>query len=92
MGSENVMIRVPPYTAEEGIGLEWDDDFCILCDVDAAGVVVIQANPSGLRSLARHLLTLAQNNVPDGAHVHLDEFSALEDGSREVVLARRTEF
>ncbi|WP_446686763.1 Imm32 family immunity protein [Planobispora siamensis] len=36
---------------------------------------VISGNPAGLTSLARHLLTLAQNGVPDGNHFDFDTYS-----------------
>lgn len=38
-----------------------------------AGGATISANASGLRSLARHLLVLAQGTVPSGRHIHLDQ-------------------
>ena len=39
------------------------------------------ANESGLRSLAKHLLCLADTEVPVHYHIHLDESNSLEDGS-----------
>ena len=48
----------------------------------------IKANNSGLLSLARHLITLAQNNVPDGSHFHLDEYNSLETGSSDLIISK----
>ncbi|MCQ4045458.1 hypothetical protein ACFOSC_19355 [Streptantibioticus rubrisoli] len=50
--------------------------------------IVIEANAAGLRTLADHLLTLAQDGTPDGAHLHLEENNGLEEGSASLVLER----
>ncbi|MEU9753767.1 hypothetical protein AB0D90_11585 [Streptomyces althioticus] len=52
------------------------------------GEIVIEANSAGLKTLAGHLLTLAQDGTPDGAHLHLEESNGLEDGSARLVLER----
>ncbi|MFH8764685.1 hypothetical protein [Streptomyces althioticus] len=52
------------------------------------GEIVIEANAAGLKTLAGHLLTLAQDGTPDGAHLHLEEGNGLEDGSARLVLER----
>ncbi|MEV6379771.1 hypothetical protein AB0M31_10200 [Streptomyces sp. NPDC051773] len=52
------------------------------------GEIVIEANAAGLKTLAGHLLTLAQDGTPDGAHLHLDEHNGLEEGSVALVLER----
>ena len=51
--------------------------------------VVIKANAEGLISLSNLLLTLAQKTEPFGAHIHLDEFNALEKGSTELILEKK---
>ena len=80
-------IDVPEYNPATGIYLQWDDGFEISVRSDGMGVVII-ANAAGLRSLARHLLVLAQEHVPANRHIHLDDRSALEDGSMELILQR----
>ncbi len=65
--------------------LHWTEGFSITVR-NENGAVVISANPEGLCSLANHLLTLAEESC--GAHLHLDENNALEDGSVELVLER----
>lgn len=52
------------------------------------GEIVIEANSAGLKTLAGHLLTLAQDGTPDGAHLHLEDSNGLEDGSAGLVLER----
>ncbi|MDX2522790.1 Imm32 family immunity protein [Streptomyces europaeiscabiei] len=55
---------------------------------DLGGEIVIEANAAGLKTLAGHLLTLAQDGTPDGAHLHLEENNGLEEGSASLVLER----
>jgi hypothetical protein len=75
------VIDVPEYVRGDPLRLAWDDGFEIEMIVGATDVA-IKANPAGLISLARHLLTLAQDSVRDGTHVHLtadEEMSASVD-------------
>ncbi len=55
---------------------------------DLGGEVVIEANAAGLRTLAGHLLVLADDGVPDGSHLHLEDSNGLEGGSVGLVLER----
>jgi hypothetical protein len=80
-------ISVPDYSPEQGIRLEWEPNFAIDAQV-IRGEVVLRANSAGLRSLARHLLELAQPNVPPGCHIHLDPSTGLEDGSSPLIIER----
>ncbi|MEU1489493.1 hypothetical protein ABZ456_04435 [Streptomyces sp. NPDC005776] len=65
----------------------WEDDARI--EVRNVGAeIVIEANAAGLRTLAGHLLTLAQDGTPDGTHLHLEESNGLETGSTGLVLER----
>lgn len=65
----------------------WEDDARIEVR-NLGGEVVIEANAAGLRTLANHLMTLAQDGSPDGSHLHLEEGNGLEDGSVGLVLER----
>ena len=78
---------VPEYDPKRGLKLQWDEDFLI--SVETHGPQVhIRANPAGLRSLARHLLCLAQDGIPQGRHFHLDDLNSLEEGSAELIVER----
>jgi hypothetical protein len=81
-----IEMEVPEY-GREGLRMNWDDDFEIAVEVQH-GAVRIAANPAGLHSLARQLLLLAQDGVPHGRHLHLDENSPLEPGSCSLILER----
>lgn len=53
------------------------------------GEVTIVANASALTSLAGYLLVLAQEGVPSGNHIHLDEGDPLELGSISLILEKQ---
>ena len=65
--------------------LKWDDGFSIATTINN-GAITISANREGLLSLARLLQSLASE--PPGAHIHLDQYNSLEDGSVELVIDR----
>jgi len=81
-------IEVSPYSKNHGIKLLWEDDACIGCRIEN-GAAVICANQDGLISLARHLLTIAQDTAPEYSHIHLDEYNGLEDGSCELIITKK---
>lgn len=80
-------IDVPDYLPETGIRTRWDYGFEIIVEIHGDSVR-LAANRAGLRSLARHLLALADENAPPGVHIHRDQYDSLEDGSIELILER----
>jgi hypothetical protein len=82
-----ITLDVPEYSPETGIRAHWVGDFNIAVTFEA-GAVCIRGNQAGLISLAGHLLNLAQEAVPIGSHLHLDEHNSLEEGSLELILNR----
>jgi hypothetical protein len=62
--------------------LNWVDGFEINVRIEN-GAAVISANREGLLSLANHLRGLAEE--PPGAHIHLDAYNSLEEGSSELI-------
>jgi hypothetical protein len=82
-----VKLHINEYSAETGIRLEWEDNFHIATEI-SGDEIVITANKAGLISLAKHLLTLAQDDIQSGNHFHLDEYGGLESGSKELIIAR----
>ena len=65
--------------------IRWEDGSEISTAV-SGDEVTISANGQGMISLANILLTLAKDTP--GAHVHLDEHNALEDGSVELIFEK----
>jgi hypothetical protein len=82
-----VSMDVPEYNRQSGLHFEWDDGFMIGLEVQGSEVR-LTANREGLRSLARHLLTLAQDDVPSGHHMHLTAGQEVE-GVVDLILERR---
>lgn len=79
-------IEVKDY--DRSIHLTWEPEAMISVTQSEYGETLIRANRDGLISLANHLLTLAQRAVPSGAHIHLDPYNSLEEGSSELILER----
>jgi hypothetical protein len=83
-------IRVGTHSTAGGVVMEWVTGFEISV-VAYGSEVTIRANAAGLLSLAQHLATLAADDVPPGAHIHLDQHNGLEDGSVDLILERLIE-
>ncbi len=84
----DIKINLPDYNANVGIQYQWVNGF----EIEVAlgeNEVIINANEAGLKSLANHLLSLANDKVPKGSHLHFDEHSSLEDGSLELVIQKK---
>ncbi|MFI6466633.1 hypothetical protein [Streptomyces sp. NPDC050538] len=76
-------------TVTDGIATVFTWDEGVRIEVRNLGrEIVIEANSAGLKTLAGHLLTLARDGTPDGAHLHLEEGNGLEAGSASLVLER----
>ncbi|MEJ8651669.1 hypothetical protein WKI65_27200 [Streptomyces sp. MS1.AVA.3] len=73
----DLVISVPEHRVGEGLQFTWDDGFEIELEVGSTEVV-LKANRAGLTSLARHLLSLAQRGVREGAHIHLTANQEIE--------------
>ncbi|MEV0288153.1 MULTISPECIES: hypothetical protein [unclassified Kribbella] len=80
-------MNVPEFDPQRGLRFEWEDGFEIGVEVVDAEVRLV-ANRAGLVSLARHLLTLAQDGVPSGRHMHLVADQELES-SVDLIIERR---
>jgi hypothetical protein len=80
-------ILVRPYDASTGFVIDAMPDAEVLVRV-AGGEAAISANPAGLLWLAQALVSLAEQDVPAGAHVHLEPGMDLDAGSAPLVLDR----
>ena len=65
--------------------VNWEDGFELSVRIDGDAAVVA-GNAAGLRSLAGICLSLAEQ--APGAHIHLDEYDSLEDGSTELIIEK----
>ena len=63
----------------------WTDGFQIRVRTED-NAVVVSANREGLLSLAGIMKTLAEEE--SGSHIHLNEYSSLEDNSAELIIEK----
>jgi hypothetical protein len=82
-----ITLEIPDYNREDGIISHWEDDFQIIVH-ESNNQTLIRANKAGLTSLAIQLLTLAQDILPSGRHLHYDESNSLESGSKELIIEK----
>ena len=83
-----IQIEVPDYE-KHGLTIIWEDDAILTTKFDNEdNLITISANEGGLISLARHMLSLAQPNVPIGHHVHYENVNPSESNSYEMVLEK----
>ena len=67
--------------------VKWVDGFEIRVTIDH-DAAVISANREGLLSLAGQLAALAE--AAPGSHIHYDDCNALEKGSAEMIIEKRS--
>ena len=86
MKTNSMIMNIPIY---EGKGLDfiWEENSIISTKIDN-DTIVVKANRDGLVSLARHLLTLAQDNVPNNRPIDFDPECGLESGSTSIVFVK----
>ncbi|MCM1126197.1 MAG: hypothetical protein NC429_06955 [Lachnospiraceae bacterium] len=82
-----IEIEIEDYSKEEGIKLKWERGFSIKVEKEGDKVLIL-ANKAGLISLANHLLTLSQDEILEGAHIHLDEYNSLEENSLDIIIEK----
>ena len=82
-----ITLEIPQYNSENGFKFEWEKEFEIITKIENEEII-ISANRAGLVSLAKQLLSLAQENIPSGYHIHFDEYNSLEKGSFELVIEK----
>jgi hypothetical protein len=82
-----VTVEIGGFNAERGLELVWENDARIKLEKRFEWVVLI-ANAAGLRTMASHLLSLAETGVTSGHSLHLDDSNGLEPGSIGVILQR----
>jgi len=83
-------ISVPDYTPQTGLICEFEEGFCIDVHINDDLSVCVSANKGGLITLAKLMLTMSSDLVPDGVHIHLDSYNGLEDGSYELIVNKES--
>ena len=83
-----LIITVPDYSPEKGLICEFEEDYRISVEIDDDLSICLAANKAGLITLAKLMLSLSLDNVPEGAHLHLDTINGLEDNSYELIICK----
>lgn len=83
-------LEIPDYSPKKGLTLSWTEGHLIFVQKTPRGVAII-ANRAGLRSLAGHLLNMAQEGVLTGHVLYLDEDGGLEPGSVQLALVLQSD-
>ena len=84
-----ITVDVPLYDGE-GVDVIWENGSRLTISI-TEGSAIINANKAGLLSLAKQMLYLATNDIPNGSHVHYDKndpYFAGFSGSHELILEK----
>ena len=68
----NISFEIPEYD-DEGLEVFWDENAKLKAQF-LNGEVLLSANKQALLALAKQFVYLAVNDVPDGSHIHYDDF------------------
>lgn len=83
-----VTLEIPRYTPEKGLSFNLYTGAIIESKL-VGNEFVLELNQEGLISLATHLLSLAQDSVPSGYHIHYEDSTFLEEGSVCFVIEKK---
>lgn len=67
-----IVENLPDYDGD-GVDVIWDKGSECLINI-TKNAVVLSANKAALISMAKQMLYMAYNDLPEGAHVHYDSF------------------
>ena len=87
MNTIKVDIDIIPYSEENCVCVEYVPGADIQL-IHEFGGLTVRANAEGLRFLAKVCLTLAQEDMPEGNHVHFDGFDFVRGDNRELTIER----
>ena len=82
-----IELEIHRYERESGLRIEWMNGSTLIVEL-SDNEVLISGNRAGLLTLATHLATLAQPEVPAGNHLHYEPDSGLEPASESLILLR----
>ena len=70
-----LVVDIPDYDGN-AMDVIWESGSKYDIKIEDGNSVVISANKRGLISLAKQMLYMAENDLPQGSHVHYDSFFA----------------
>ena len=81
-----ITVELPDYDGD-AVDVIWEEGARISIHTDESSVTV-RANAGGLLSLGRQMLYLARNDLPDGAHIHYDDFFTGQQLPYELIIEK----
>lgn len=83
-----VTLDIPNYDGN-GIDVVWETGSKYAISI-ADNNVVISANKNALVSIAKQMLYMAYNNLPNGSHIHYDSFfTKMNEEEYELVIEKK---
>lgn len=82
-----LILDISDYQPTEGFRYQWEKNYELYIKL-VDDNVVLSANKEGLVSLAIQLLSLSQNNIPSGYHLHLSEDNSLDSNSIDLIIQK----
>ena len=83
-----VTLDIPNYDGN-GIDVVWENGSKYVINI-ADNNVVISANKGALVSIAKQMLYMAYNNLPNGSHIHYDSFfTKMNEDEYELVIEKK---
>lgn len=67
-----LVIEIPEYD-NESLDIFWEEKSKFSLSIDE-NTIILSANKNGMISIAKQLLYFAENNLPEGSHVHYSPF------------------
>ena len=84
-----LVIDLPDYR-EEGLHVFWDEGSVYKIHITEDKCVHLLANKNALISFAKQMLYMAYNDIPEGSHVHYDDFfTKVPDYGAEFILEKK---
>ena len=81
-----IILDIPDYDGDS-LDVVWDNGSKYTINI-ADNSVVISANKGALVSIAKQMLYMAYNDIPEGSHVHYDSFFTKINEEFELVIEK----
>ena len=81
-----IILDIPDYDGDS-LDVVWENGSKYAINIDDNNVV-ISANKGALVSMAKQMLYMAYNDIPEGSHVHYDSFFTKINEEFELVIEK----
>ena len=81
-----ITLEIPDYDGN-ALDVIWEDNANYTAEVSEQDVI-IKGNRQALTSIAKQMIYMAYNDLPEGSHIHYDEFFTQTKGSYEIIIEK----